>query len=142
MPELKMFVSKEELYDEREFHFGQIWKVRDVAVTIPNADRIPGERKERFVRLVVVISNNKDNFNPLSPTVTVCPISKRVDLLRETDLEVHPDEDNNLECPSKIQLALKQPILKVDLYKEPIGELSREDKENLLFMIEEYYGLA
>ncbi|KYD09651.1 type II toxin-antitoxin system PemK/MazF family toxin [Saccharococcus caldoxylosilyticus] len=142
MPELKMFASKEELYDEREFHFGQIWKVRDVAVTIPNADRVPGERKERFVRLVVVISNNKDNFNPLSPTVTVCPISKRVDLLRETDLEVHPDENNHLDCPSKIQLALKQPILKVDLYEEPIGELSREDKEHLLLMIEEYYGLA
>jgi mRNA interferase MazF len=109
------------LYDEREFQFGQIWKVRDIAISTPNADKVNGERKERFSRLVVVLLNKKENFNPLSSTVTVCPITKRVDLLRETDLEVHPDEENNLDYSSKVQIALQQPILKVDLYQVPIG---------------------
>lgn len=142
MSELRKFDTIDDLYDEREFEFGQIWKVRDIAVTIPNADRVKGIRKERYVRLVVVISNNKDNFNPVSPTVTVCPVTKRVDLLRESDLEVFPDDENSLDCESKIQIGLKQPILKVDLYNEPIGFLSDIDKENLILLIEEYYGLS
>lgn len=140
MSELRSFSTKEDLFDEREFNFGQIWKVRDVAVTIPNADRVKGIRKKRAVRLVVVLSNNKNNFNPIMPTVTVCPLTTRVDLLRETDYKVKPDNENKLKEESKIQLALKQPILKVDLYQKPIGELSLQDKENLLISIEDYYG--
>lgn len=140
MSELRSFSTKEDLFDEREFNFGQIWKVRDVAVTIPNADRVKGIRKKRAVRLVVVLSNNKNNFNPIMPTVTVCPLTTRVDLLRETDYKVKPDNENKLKEESKIQLTLKQPILKVDLYQKPIGELSLQDKENLLISIEDYYG--
>lgn len=132
--------SRRDLKDTREFHFGSVWKVDDRDVSIPQSDKISGARNVHDERWVVVISNNKENYHPLCPIVTIAPLSHRVDLKRDFDLELFKNTDNvKMDC--LLQLKLSQPILKVDLYEEQ-GQISDESKVELQVFLEEFYGLS
>lgn len=133
------YQSRKELYDQREFQFGTVWKIDDRDIAIPQIDKL-GTRNIHEERWVVVVSNNRENFHPLCPIITVAPLSHRTDLKREFDLELNPHTDN-VRVPSLLQLKLSQPILKVDLFEQQ-GHLSEEKKEELLVSIEEYFGLS
>lgn len=134
------YQSREELRDRREFVFGSVWKIDDRDVEIPQSDKIKKPRFYHKERWVVVISNNSENYHPLCPVVTVAPLSHRIDLKRPFDLDLSKARDNTkVDC--LLQLKLSQPILKVDLF-EFQGEISDETKEELMILLEDYYGLT
>lgn len=138
MPNVK-YQTRKELRDKREFNFGSVWKIDDRDVDIPQIDKLDS-RTFHNDRWVVVISNNTENFHPLCPVVTVAPLSHRTDLKRPFDLDLFRSRDNTkLDC--LLQLKLIQPILKVDLF-EFQGEISDSSKEELMVLIEDYYGLT
>ncbi|EFV72847.1 hypothetical protein HMPREF1012_01565 [Bacillus sp. BT1B_CT2] len=132
--------SYQSLIDERDFNFGSVWKVADSDVSIPQADKRKNVRKVHQERWVVVISNNNQNYNPVCPIVTVAPLSSRTDLKKKFDLELYNSRDN-VKLDSLLQLQLSQPILKVDLF-DLQGEISQDAKDELLFLIEDYFGLT
>jgi hypothetical protein len=43
------FLSKDDLIDERTFNFGEIWKIRDCLISIPDADRINSRNEHYYV---------------------------------------------------------------------------------------------
>lgn len=119
--------SRRDLKDEREFQFGDVWKVDDRDVSIPQIDKL-NSRSIHKERWVVVVSNNSENTHPLCPIVTVAPLSHRTDLKRTLDLDIYRDSDNvKVDCV--LQLKLSQPILKVDLF-EYQGSISDNVKTN------------
>jgi mRNA-degrading endonuclease toxin of MazEF toxin-antitoxin module len=133
------YTSRKDLIDDRKFEFGSVWKIDDRNVTIPQIDKL-GSRYIHPERWVVVISNNQENYHPLCPIVTVAPLSHRTDLKRPFDLELSSKKDNvAVDC--LLQLKLKQPILKVDLYEEQ-GHISDDAKEELQVLLEDFYGLS
>lgn len=133
------YQSTSELRDEREFNFGSVWKVDDKEVGIPQIDKL-NSRNFHEQRWVVVISNNRENYHPLCPIVTVAPLSRRTDLKKPFDLILSKDYDNvKVDC--LLQLKLSQPILKVDLF-EYQGDISLSKKEELMVLIEDFYGLT
>lgn len=136
--QLSKYISREQLIDRREFRFGEIYLLDDELINLPKTDRL-GIRRLHDDRWVVVISNNDENMHPLAPTVTVAPLSHRVDLKREFDLEVFAESDS-VEQDSLIMLKQMQPVCKVDL-REYKGEISDNKKEQLLALLELYYGL-
>lgn len=133
------YESRKDLFDQREFQFGSVWKIDDRDVAIPQMDKL-GQRNLHKDRWVVVISNNNENYHPLCPVVTVAPLSHRVDLKRHYDLELNPVADN-VRVPCLLQLKLSQPILKVDLFEEQ-GQISDEKKEEVQVLLEDFYGLS
>ena len=127
------------MIDEREFHFGDIYKINDKLISLPRSDRIEGGRNYHPERWIVVISNNEENYHPLCPVVTVAPLSHRTDLKRPFDLELFKERDD-VKYDCLLSLQAKQSILKVDLH-EYKGSISYEKKEELLALIAMYYGL-
>lgn len=131
--------DRQELNDSRGFAFGSIWKVDDRNVAIPQVDRME-TRNFHDERWVVVISNNRENYHPLCPVVTVAPLSHRVDLKRPYDLELFRERDNvKVDC--LLQLKLAQPILKVDLYENK-KEISEQAMIELQALIEDYFNIT
>ena len=63
-----------------------------------------------------------------------------VDLKRPFDLELYNLKDN-VKTDCLLQLKLSQPILKADLY-EYQGEISNDAKEELMVLLEDFYGLT
>ncbi|OPX89437.1 MAG: PemK-like protein [Pelotomaculum sp. PtaB.Bin104] len=138
-PQLTKYAKRRELYDRREFRFGQIYIIDDELINLPASDRI-GKRVTHHDRWVVVVSNNDENIQMLAPTVTVAPLSHRTDLKREFDLEIFKDSDC-VKDDSLIILKAMQPVCKVDL-RDHQGEISNDKKEELLALIQLYYGLS
>lgn len=137
---LTQYASITELADDRPFEFGQIYLIADELVTIPDADRVINGREKRKVRPVVIVSNNDQNCNPVCPIVTIAPLSKRVDLFRPNDVELFAERDGvAMDCI--LRFSLTQPVLKKDI-GELKGEISIEKKQELITVIEEFYGLA
>lgn len=137
-PQITGYLDRKELYDRREFRFGQVFKLDDELINLPASDRI-GKRDQHYDRWVVVISNNDENIHPLAPTVTVAPLSHRTDLKRPFDLEIFSGVDSvDVDC--LIMLKAMQPVCKVDL-RDYMGEISEDKKEELLALIQLYYGL-
>lgn len=132
------YQSNRDLFDERNFSFGQVWKLDDNEVVIPQTDHLQ-TRIIHEERWVVVTSNNSENYHPLCPIVTVSPLSSRVDLKKQYDLELDKENDNvNKNC--LLQLKLTQPILKKELY-DLKGEISEEKKVELQVLLESFFGL-
>ncbi|WP_434510414.1 type II toxin-antitoxin system PemK/MazF family toxin [Desulfitobacterium sp. AusDCA] len=129
---------RDSLIDTREFEFGQVWTVNDELVSIPDADRID-ERILHNARIVLIVSNNSGNTDPLNPIVTVAPLSHRVDCIKFTDIELYAQRDN-LKYDSIVRLRLAQPVLKADLIK-CLGLISMDGKGEVLIGLEEYFGL-
>lgn len=134
------YASREQLKDTRMFSFGSIWKINDFDVHIPQVDKVGSKRTRHSERWVVVISNNNENFHPLCPIVTVAPLSSRVDLKKQHDLELNTSDDN-VAVNCLLQLKLMQPILKVDLYDNK-GEISEEAKVETQVLLEDFFGLS
>lgn len=122
----RLYRFKNDVIDDREFVFGDIWQIRDELIDIPNADRIINGRKYHFSRCVVIISNSEENFDKDSLPISVAPISSRTDCIRRYDVELTKDIDGVLE-DSIVMLDYIQPVLKKDLYK-CVGNVSNEKK--------------
>lgn len=137
-PQLTKYTNRRELIDNREFIFGQIFLIDDEIINLPSSDRID-KRVTHHDRWVVVISNNDENIHPLAPTVTVAPLSHRIDLKMEFDLEIFKESDC-VKVDSLIILKAMQPVCKVDL-RDRQGEISDEKKEELIALIQFYFGL-
>lgn len=135
----RTYLNKREFFDDREFTFGQVWKVKDLEVVIPQEDHL-GTRTIHLERWVVVISNNPENYHPLCPIVTVAPLSSRTDLKKLHDLQLNKAEDN-VEKDCLLQLKLAQPILKKELYDFQ-GDISDNRKIDLQVLLETYFGLT
>ncbi|MEG6521159.1 type II toxin-antitoxin system PemK/MazF family toxin [Desulfotomaculum sp. 1211_IL3151] len=127
-----------QLYDIREFQVGEVYYIKDELIGIPNIDRTTIDRNIHLGRRVVIAHNSQLNTNPTWPLVHIAPLSHRVDLMRETDIEVtiKPEDGNGVAVNSLIQLALVQPVLKVDLERR-IGALSREKIAEMIALQED-----
>jgi hypothetical protein len=137
---LVQYSSLSELADNRTFEFGQIYLITDQLLSIPDADRVVDGRNIRTLRPIVIISNNGENTNPVCPTITVAPLSKRADLFRPNDLELFKKQDKVvIDCILRFSLA--QPVLKKDI-GDLKGKISKGKKQELITIIEEYYGLT
>jgi hypothetical protein len=132
------YLSKRDFFDERKFSFGQVWKLNDNEIVIPNEDHLD-TRVVHEERWVVVISNNSENYHPLCPIVTVAPLSSRTDLKKLHDLELF-SADDKVKKDCLLRLLLSQPILKKELY-DLMGEISDLKKVELQVLLETYYGL-
>ena len=130
--------NNRDFFDSREFNFGQVWKLDDSEIVIPQIDHL-GTRTIHTERWVVVISNNSENYHPLCPIVTVAPLSTRSDLKKLHDLELSKANDNVKE-DCLLQLKLAQPILKKELY-ELKGYISDDKKVELQVLLETFFGL-
>jgi mRNA-degrading endonuclease toxin of MazEF toxin-antitoxin module len=136
----RTYQSKREFFDDRKFIFGQVWKLDDSEIVIPQIDHLGEEaRTIHEERWVVVISNNSENHHPLCPIVTVAPLSTRNDLKKIHDLQLSNTNDSVKE-DCLLQLKLAQPILKKELY-ELMGEISTDKKVELQVLIETFFGL-
>lgn len=132
------YQSNRDFFDDRSFSFGQVWKLDDSEIVIPQTDHLQ-TRIIHEERWVVVTSNNSENYHPLCPIVTVSPLSTRVDLKKMYDLELDKANDNVKEnC--LLQLKLTQPILKKELY-DLKGEISDDKKVELQVLLESFFGL-
>lgn len=116
----------DQLGDTRQFEIGEVYYIKDVLLSIPDADRTTVGRKIHDGRMVAIIHNNYLNYDPTWPLIHIAPLSHRVDLMRETDIEILKSD-----CPwlkyesSMVRLALAQPVLKVDLEKK-LGQINEE----------------
>lgn len=131
--------NNKDFFDSREFKFGQVWKLDDREIAIPQIDHL-GSRTIHPERWVVVVSNNPENHHPLCPIVTVAPLSTRTDLKKLHDLELSTTYDNVKE-DCLLQLKLAQPILKKELY-DIKGEISEDKKVELQVLLETFFGLV
>ena len=130
--------TKNDILDNRTFLFGQIWKIRDSLIGIPDADRI-NSRKEHFTRCVVILDNNTNNGNKEFPIITVVPLSHRIEFIRDYDVLLLPSKDNvNTNC--LLRLSLMQPVLKRDLYL-CVGEISNDSKNDILAILLDKFNL-
>lgn len=109
--------------DDREFAYGEIFKIKDDLIYFPEA--LFAKRTYHGSRLVVITQHCRSNSNPNVWTVNVAPLSTKIEYKRDTDLEINPEEGNYIDKTSLIRLGLSQPVLKVDL-EGPVGRLTRE----------------
>jgi mRNA-degrading endonuclease toxin of MazEF toxin-antitoxin module len=126
-------------YDSRQFEFGSIWTIPDEIISIPDADR-DRTRILHPARLVLVVSNNRTNIDPLTPVISIIPLSHRVDCIRYGDVVLTPERDG-VRYESVARVRLLQPVLKADLVR-CIGRVSDDACEELLVAIEDFFGLT
>jgi len=130
--------NTDNIIDDRLFIFGQVWKIRDALIAIPDADRV-GNRNEHFSRCVVVVDNNQKNSSEDYPIITICPLSHRTDCIRDFDVELSKENDQVIEdCLAR--LSLSQPVLKKDLFTCE-GEISPNAKTEILAVLMQKFGL-
>ncbi|MCL6450561.1 MAG: type II toxin-antitoxin system PemK/MazF family toxin [Acetobacteraceae bacterium] len=85
----------------------------DSNISIPDS-KFAGERIPGKTRPVVVVFSHPYNSEPTYPIVVVAPLSTRVDMRKDCDLELQPEPDRVRErC--LLRLGLIQPVCKVDL---------------------------
>lgn len=109
-------------FDHREFKYGEIYKIKDSLITFPESKYV--KRTMHETRLVCVIHHCEANSDPKSWVINVAPLSTKTEYKRDTDLEIHPNDQNYIEKTSLIRLGCAQPVLKIDL-EGPVGRLSR-----------------
>lgn len=129
---------RDSFYDYRTFEFGSIWTLPDDTISIPDADR-DGSRNYHQTRVVVVVSNNRTNTDPLTPVISIMPLSHRTDCLRYGDVLLSATNES-VRVDSVLRVRLLQPALKADLVR-CVGQLSTEACEDILASIEEFFGL-
>lgn len=116
------YIAKVQMNDKRIFIFGQVWKIKDELIAIPNADRLQHGRELHKDRYIVIAQNNEENSLPMVPCITVIPLSHRIDLKRRYDIILSPSDDRvKVECVAMVSLI--QPVLKKDL-DECLGSIS------------------
>lgn len=132
----------EDVEDDREFQFGQIWKVRDKFVSLLPVDRVDVKRTVHPCRLIVITQNCDENSNKLFPIIKVAPLASETKYLQKYDVLLEKDRNafgiDKDKC--MVQMQLEQPMLKKDLY-EQIGNISDEKKFELLAIEAELIGI-
>ena len=128
--------------DDRQFGFGEIWKVRDELVSLLPTDRVAVNRRVHRCRLVVITQQCDDNNNPLFPVISVAPLASNIKFLQKYDILLKRNVSafgiDSDEC--MIQMQLKQPMLKKDLF-EKVGYVAEETKEEIIVIETELIGL-
>ena len=133
-----IYRNLDDIKDDRFFVFGDIWKVRDELINIPNADRVIKGRKLHFTRCIIIVQNNEDNFDEDCYTISIAPISSRTDCERKNDVVLFKGEDG-VRKDSIVMLDYIQPMLKKDLY-QCVGKISEDRKYDIYANISEIYG--
>lgn len=120
-----------------EVRRGEIWALKDVKVLFPGRTigRVP-DGKERYV---LILQNNRDNNRPNFETVTVLPITTRLDLRTGQCFPVKAGE-GKLSQDSLVKAGFIQPVLKVDLDRK-IGSVSDQVLEDIDSLVAANLGL-
>ena len=128
--------------DDREFVFGDVWKVRDELVSLLPSDRVENTRKLHTCRLVVITQNCDENNDKYFPVIQVAPLTTKIKYKQKFDIELKKGVDifdtNADTC--MIQMQLEQPMLKKDLY-EKVGYISDDKKYEVMALKLELTGL-
>ena len=128
--------------DDREFVFGDVWKVRDELISLLPADRVKGQRNIHPCRLVVITQSCDENNNKYFPIIQVAPLTSKMKFMQKFDIPLEKDTDifdtNEDKCMLRMQL--EQPMLKKDLY-EKVGYISEDKKYEVIALKAELMGL-
>jgi len=137
-PEVTAPYRSMQLYDICEYEVGEVYYLKDELISIPQADRTEMGRDVHPGRRVVIAHNNFLNTDPTWPLIHIAPLSHRVDLMRETDIEIttKPQDGDGVAVDSILMLALTQPVLKVDIERR-VGKLSIAKITEMLSLQEE-----
>ncbi|MFY9612506.1 MAG: type II toxin-antitoxin system PemK/MazF family toxin [Tissierellaceae bacterium] len=140
----EQYKSVNDIKDNRDFAFGEIWKLRDELIRLLPSDRVVDRRKFHSSRIVVIVQNCLENNDEESLLIRVAPITTTIQYAQKFDVILYPNEgeikkdDVLKKCMAQIQLT--QPILKKDLY-EKVGEISTEKKEEIAAVKLELLGI-
>lgn len=118
-----------EAFDDRNFKYGEIYKIKDRLVDFPES-RFTKPRTYHSTRMVVIIHHCESNSDPTIWTLNAAPLSGQTQMKRDTDLEIEPVHGNYINRTSLIRLGNAQPFLKIDL-DGPIGRLPDEQLKKL-----------
>ena len=141
MPQIGKYASDSALLDNRAFFFGEVWTIDDELITIPDADRIQsGGRTQHLARSAVIVQNNSENHNPLSPVILIAPLCHETNNSKNHDILLDQAEDG-VKQNSYARMRLIQPVLKKDLHKQ-VAEISNNKKDEILYGISEMFGIA
>lgn len=138
------YKDRSQIKDDRQFAFGEVWKVRDELITLLPNDRIEKARNLHPSRTVVVIQNSLENCDEESPIIRIAPLAHRIEFQEKFDVILYPDlldekRDGVIrEC--MVQLQLTQPMLKIDMF-EKMAEVSEAKKEEIMAVIFNMLGL-
>ncbi|WCK55131.1 type II toxin-antitoxin system PemK/MazF family toxin [Aneurinibacillus sp. Ricciae_BoGa-3] len=136
--------ARRDLLDNREFKFGQIWKLRDKLIRLLPSDRIEDDRTYYASRTVVVVQNCIENNDEDYLIVRVAPLTTTVEFEQKFDVILYPNDgdekkdDVKEKCMAQVQLT--QPILKKDMF-EVVGEISNEKKNEVAAAIMKMLGI-
>ncbi|MGE5632002.1 MAG: type II toxin-antitoxin system PemK/MazF family toxin [Caulobacteraceae bacterium] len=133
------YSNRSELIDDRQFAFGEIWKLRDELIRLLPSDRIKNERTIYKCRTVVIVQNSKENNDENYLLIRIAPLTTTVEFEQIFDVVLLPNKDEVKDkCMAQIQLT--QPILKKDLF-EKVGEISIDKKNEIAATIMKMVGI-
>lgn len=138
--ELDPYPFPQAIFVNREVEFGEVYLVNDHLISIPDADRVQGERIFHKKRRVVIVQNDRTNYTTF-PTVLIAPLTSRTDTKRRHDIELFPEEEEAISKPVLVRLKLIQPILRADL-GDCLGVLSRSKQAEIMQAILEIFGVS
>ncbi|NLC67661.1 MAG: type II toxin-antitoxin system PemK/MazF family toxin [Clostridiaceae bacterium] len=140
----RQYRDLEVLKDNREFVFGEIWKLRDELIRLLPSDRVVSKRKLYPSRTVIVVQNCLENNDEDSLIVRVAPITSTIQFFGKFDVLLYPNEEDikkdDVLTKCMAQIHLVQPVLKKDMY-EKVGEISVEKKEEIAAIKLELLGI-
>lgn len=140
----RQYRDLEVLKDNREFVFGEIWKLRDELIRLLPSDRVVSKRKLHPSRTVIVVQNCLENNDEDSLIVRVAPITSTIQFFGKFDVLLYPNEEDikkdDVLTKCMAQIHLVQPVLKKDMY-EKVGEISVEKKEEIAAIKLELLGI-
>jgi len=114
-----------------------IFSVADNAINFPE-ERLGQGRTRHESRLVIILQNNKDNYDPTIKICTIAPLSTNKNFYRLDYLLKKLPDHTFLRSDSFIRMGHVQPILKRDL-KTKFGVVTkqtiRDDIQDRLFSL-------
>ncbi len=136
------YKKRKDIEDDREFIFGEVWKVRDELISLLPTDRMKCKRNLHPCRLVVITQNCDKNNMKYYPVIQVAPLTTKTQFKEEFDILLEKDVDifntNANKCMMRIQL--EQPMLKKDLH-EKVGYISEDKRYEIIALKAELMGL-
>ena len=78
---LKTYDAKLDLRDNREFAYGEIWKLRDELIRLLPNDRIDGKRNIHPCRTVIIAQNCLENNDEESLLIEIVPLTTTIEYL-------------------------------------------------------------
>lgn len=134
----ELYKGRDNLKDNREFIFGEIWKLKDELI------RQVKKRNVHHSRVVVVVQNCLENNDEDSLLIRIAPITTTIQFLQKFDVLLYPNEGDikrdDVLRKCMVQVQLTQPILKKDMY-ERVGEISTLKKEEIAAIKLELLGI-